>query len=57
MAQEGHSEERADVGWGGMEAKTAVDEGLATGMLVRAGLVTESMVDAPTASFGDLVEM
>lgn len=57
MAQEGHSEERADVGWGGMEAKTAVDEGLATGTLVRTGLVTGSMVDAPTVSFGDLVEM
>lgn len=57
MEQEGHSEEWADVGWRGMEAKTAVDERLATGTLVRAGLVTGSRVDAPAASFGDLVAM
>lgn len=57
MEQEGHSEEWADVEWRGMEAKTAVDERLATGTLVRAGLVTGSRVDAPAASFGDLVAM
>lgn len=57
MEQEGHSEEWADVGWRGMEAKTAVDERLATGTLVRAGLIAGSRVDAPTASFGNLVAM
>lgn len=57
MAQEGHSEELADVGWRGMEAKTAVEERLATGMLVHAGFITGRMVDAPAALFGDLVVM
>lgn len=55
MAQEGHSEEWADVGRRGVEAKTAVEERLATGTLVRAGFVTGSMVDTPKALFGDLV--